>query len=79
MSATHLGRVGGQLAEQLAYLTSPSRIDAEIAHHEAAIAGGDTSQETVTLLRDWQAIKTTQQRLLCGVAAQQNSAPTSDK
>jgi hypothetical protein len=63
MSAA-LGRVHGDLADSLAYLTSPARIDAEIAYYERAIAAGDRSPETAALLADWRAVREAQRRLL---------------
>ena len=64
MATTNLGRVGGELAESLAYLTSPARIDAEIAHHERAIAAGDTSAATAAQLADWKAVREAQRKLV---------------
>lgn len=64
MTATHYGRVGGDLAEALAYLNSPARIDGEIRRLERAIGAGDTSEATATLLADWRAVKAAQRGLL---------------
>ena len=71
MSATHLGRVGGQLAEQLAWLTAPAAIAGEIARLEQAMAAGDTSEETRVLLDDWRAIRDKQRELVGGTEQQQ--------
>ena len=60
---TNLGRVGGEVAEAFAYLTSPARVDGEIRIHEAAIAAGDTSPATLALLADWRGIRDAQRRL----------------
>ena len=65
MSAS-LGRVGGQLAESLAWLNSPARIAGEIAHLETAVRAGDTSEATKVQLADWRAIRDCQRRLLAG-------------
>lgn len=59
-----LGRVAGTLAEQLAYLHSPAAIQGEIGRLEAAIRGGDASEATATLLRDWQAVAKAQRQLV---------------
>ena len=59
-----LGRVGGALAESLAWLNSPAKIAAEIAHLEAAVRAGDTSEATRAQLADWRAIRDCQRRLL---------------
>jgi hypothetical protein len=59
-----LGRVGGQLAEALAWLTSPAAIAGEIVALERLQAGGDTSEATRTLLRDWRAIQRAQATLV---------------
>lgn len=63
MSAT-LGRVGGQLAEQLAWLNSPATIAGELARLEAAQAAGDTSPETAAQIADWRAVRDAQARLV---------------
>ncbi len=59
ITTTNLGRVGGEIAASLAYLNSPARIDAEIAHHERAVAA----------LADWRAVREAQRRLLAEEAA----------
>ena len=59
-----LGRVSGTLAEQLAYLNSPAAIEGEIGRLEAAIRQGDETDEVWTLLRDWEAVRDAQRRLL---------------
>ena len=64
ITTMNLGRVGGEIATSLAYLNSPSRIDAEIAHHERAIAGGDRSEATAALLKDWRAVRDAQRKLV---------------
>lgn len=70
----NLGRVGGSLAESLAWLNSPAAIRGEIGRLEAAVAGGDTSEATTTLLRDWQAVRRAQARLV-GQDAEQLPLP----
>ena len=69
ITTTSLGRVGGELATSLAYLNSPARIDAEIAHHERAVAAGDSSEATRAQLADWRAVREAQRRLLAEEAA----------
>jgi hypothetical protein len=64
MSAPNLGRVSGQLADQLAYLNSPAAIAHEIAALEEAIKSGDSSEATATLLKDWRAVKRAQAQLV---------------
>lgn len=65
MRATNdLGRVGDALAEALAWCHSPAFIAAEIAALERAQAGGDTSEATAVLLRDWKAIQRVQATLV---------------
>ncbi len=65
MRATNdLGRVSGQLAEALAWLTSPAAIAGEIGALERAQAGGDDSEATRALLRDWRAIQRVQATLV---------------
>ncbi len=59
-----LGRVSSSLCEQLAWLTSPAAIAGEISALERAQAGGDASQATRVLLRDWRAIQRTQATLV---------------
>ncbi len=63
MSAS-LGRVGGQLAESLAWLNSPAKIAAEIAYLTQQIALGDTSEATKAQLADWRSIKEKKRELL---------------
>jgi len=61
MSATSsLGRVGGVLAESLAWLNSPAAIAGEIGRLERAIAAGDRSEATRTQLADWRAVRAAQ-------------------
>jgi len=70
MSATtSLGRVGGALAESLAYLNSPAAIEGEIRRLERAQAGGDRTEATGALLVDWRAVRAAQRRLLGEAAA----------
>jgi len=64
-----LGNLGAALVESLAYLNSPARIDAEIAHHERAVAAGDSSEATRAQLADWRAVREAQRRLLAEEAA----------
>ncbi len=64
MATTTLGRLGEALAESLAYLNSPARIDAEIARLEAAVAAGDASEGTRAQLADWKAVQAAQARLV---------------
>ncbi len=65
MSATtSLGRVGGAVAESLAYLNSPAAIDGEIRRLERAQAGGDRTEATRVQLADWRAVKAAQARLV---------------
>ena len=64
MSATSLGRVGGAVAESLAYLNSPAAIDGEIRRLECAQAGGDGTEATRALLADWRLVKAAQARLV---------------
>lgn len=59
-----LGRVDTALCEALAWLTSPAAIAGEIAALERAQAGGDTSEATRVLLRDWKAIQRAQATLV---------------
>ncbi len=59
-----LGRVSGSLCEALAWLTSPAAIAGEISALERAQAGGDASQATRVLLRDWQAVQRAQATLV---------------
>jgi len=66
ITTTNLGRVGGEIAASLAYLNSPARIDAEIAHLETAVRAGDTSEATKVQLADWRAIRDCQRRLMAG-------------
>ena len=64
MSATSLGRVGGAVAESLAYLNSPAAIDGEIRRLERARADGDSTEATGALLVDWRAVRAAQRRLV---------------
>jgi hypothetical protein len=64
-----LGRVGGELAEALAWLNSPAMIAGEIARLEAAQAEGDRSETTRAQLADWRAVDRAQ-RLMLGGAVQ---------
>lgn len=67
MSApSRLGRVTGDLADALAFVNSPGAIKGEIDRLEAAILGGDRSEETRVLLSDWQAVRRAQRRLVAG-------------
>jgi putative ubiquitin-RnfH superfamily antitoxin RatB of RatAB toxin-antitoxin module len=66
---TSLGRVGGAVAESLAYLNSPAAIDGEIRRLERAQAGGDRTEATRALLADWRAVREAQRRLLAEEAA----------
>jgi hypothetical protein len=59
-----LGRVGGQVAESLAWLNSPAAIDGELRRLERAQAGGDSSAATGALLADWRAVQAAQARLV---------------
>ena len=59
-----LGSLGEALVEALAYITSPARIDWEIAWLTQQIALGDTSAETRVQLSDWKAIWDRQRELL---------------
>ncbi len=61
-----LGRVGGELAETLAWLNSPAAIAGEIARLERAQAEGDRSEATRALLADWRAVRKAQERLMAG-------------
>ncbi len=58
------GRVGGQLAESLAYLNSPAAIAGEIRRLERAQAAGDRSEATRVQLGDWRGVRAAQVRLL---------------
>lgn len=60
----NLGRVGGQLAEALAWLNSPAAVAGEIARLERAQADGDNSEATRALLADWRAVRAAQRRLV---------------
>ncbi len=59
-----LGRVGGQLAESLAYLNSPAAIEGEIRRLERAQAAGDRSEATRVQLADWRGVRAAQARLV---------------
>ena len=60
----NLGRVGGSLAESLAWLNSPAAIAGEIRALEAAIREGDETEATRALLGDWRRVREAQRRLL---------------
>lgn len=55
-----LGRASDTLAEALAWLNSPAAIAGEINALERAQAGGNGSEATRALLRDWRAIQRVQ-------------------
>ncbi len=59
-----LGRVTGELAEQLAWLSSPAAIAGEIAALERAQTAGDRTEATRALLRDWRTVQRTQAHLM---------------
>lgn len=59
-----LGRVGGEVAEALAWLNSPAAIAGEIGRLEQAIRRGEESEETWVLLADWQAVQRAQKKLV---------------
>ncbi len=61
-----LGRVGGEMAEALAWLNSPAMIAGEIARLEAALQAGDRSAATGVQLADWRAVRRAQARLVGG-------------
>ena len=61
-----LERVGGELAEALAWLNSPATIAGEIARLEEAQRQGDHSDATRALLADWRAVRKAQERLTAG-------------
>ncbi len=61
---TSLGRVGGALAESLAWLNSPGAIAGEIRRLERAIAAGDRSEATRVQLADWRAVRVAQARVV---------------
>ena len=61
-----LGRVGGEVAEALAWLHSPAMIAGEIARLEEAQREGDRSAATGVQLADWRAVQRTQARLVGG-------------
>ncbi len=58
-----LGRVGGELAEALAWLNSPATIAGEIARLETAQRAGDRSEATGVQLADWRAVQRAQAAL----------------
>ncbi len=69
MSTVHksragLGRVGGTLAEALAWLNSPAAIAGELAQLERAQRDGDDSDATRTLLADWRAVQRAQRAIV---------------
>lgn len=59
-----LGSLGEALVEAYAYITSPARIDWEIAHLVQLQAQGDTSEAVAVQLADWRSIKACQRRIL---------------
>lgn len=61
-----LGRVGGEVAEALAWLHSPATIAGEIASLEAAIRDGDRSEATRAQLADWRTVRRVQGRVTGG-------------
>jgi len=61
-----LGRVGGALAEALAWLNSPAAIAGEIAQLAAAQREGDRSEATGVQLADWRAVRRAQATLVGG-------------
>jgi len=61
-----LGRVGGEVAEVLAWLNSPATIAAEIARLEAAQREGDRSAATGAQRADWRAVQRAQAKLVGG-------------
>lgn len=63
---TDLGRVGGEVAEALAWLNSPATIAGEIARLEAAQRAGDRSGATGVQLADWRAVQRAQGKLVGG-------------
>jgi len=64
MSATSLGRVGGALAESLAYLNSPAAIAGELRRLERAQAAGDRSEATRAQREDWRGVRAARARLV---------------
>lgn len=60
------GRVGGAMAEALAWLHSSATIAGEIARLEAAQRAGDRSEATGVLLADWRAVQRAQVKLVGG-------------
>ena len=61
-----LGRVGGEVAEALAWLNSPAMIAGAIAMLEAAQREGDRSEATGVQLADWGAVQRAQAKLVGG-------------
>jgi hypothetical protein len=61
-----LGRVGGEMAEALAWLHSPAMIAGEIARLETAQREGDRSEATGVQLADWRAVQRAQAKLVGG-------------
>jgi hypothetical protein len=59
-----IGRVGGTLAEALAWLNSPAAIAGEIAQLERAQRDGDDSDATRVLLADWRAVQRAQRAIV---------------
>lgn len=60
----NLGRVGGTLAEALAWLNSPAAIAGELAQLERAQRDGDDSDATRVLLADWRAVQRAQRAIV---------------
>ena len=61
-----LGRVGGELAEALAWLNSPATIAGEIARLETAQREGARCEATGVRLADWRAVQRAQAQLVGG-------------
>ncbi len=66
MQRADLGRVGGEMAEALAWLNSPATIAGEIARLEAAMQDGDRTEATRAQLADWRAVRRAQGRVTGG-------------
>lgn len=64
MSASSLGRVGGQLAESLAWLNSPAAIAGELRRLEGLQGAGESTEVTRALLADWRAVRAAQAALV---------------
>ena len=67
-----LGRVGGEMAEALAWLNSPATIAAEIARLDMAQREGDHTEGTRVQLADWRAVQRAQVKL---IGSEQREAP----